>query len=438
MMFLHRWFTVLLIMTLSISGPASAADSQPGQAENIHTELEKFTDIFTLLRDHYVEPINQPQLMQQAINGMLKTLDPHSSYILPTDYEKQKKYNRREYGGLGIEVTLENKLIKVNYANPGGPAAKAGIQTGDFISAVDGQPVQGKKLSEAVTGMRGPINETVTLTIIAEDQSPRDVKVTRGTVYGRAIRHRIEQGMAYIYIENFIHPYLDKDFKDAIQTLKQDFNGHIPGLILDMRNNPGGFLKQALHISSFFLKGGEILTVKGRHSENIKHYYAKEDTLLEDIPLVVLINQYSASAAEIVAGAIQDRGRGLIVGRRSFGKGSVQILTELGDGYGALRLTVQRYHTPSGKSIQQRGIIPNIHIAIQPKHKAQANHFSESRYENALEVEAHPALSDPGDTTIEYPPDTWPEDQDYQLTQAIKLLKGTRYHSLLATINHLP
>ncbi len=414
----------------------SLVNAQTDIDDNAETlqKLHLFANVFSIVRDNYVVELEDKTLIEDALNGALESLDPHSHYVPQTDFQEQQKSSRREYGGLGIEVTLENGLVKVNYANPDAPAARAGIKSGDYITAVEGEKVLGKTLDEAVEGMRGLAGDPITVTVLSPDKAPRDITLIREVIQGRAVRHRVEQNVGYIFIETFNHPRLDRDFEHALESLKADMGGVLPGLVIDLRGNRGGLLDQSVKISGFFLDGGEVLSARGRDADDTERYNAERGDLFPDMPIVVLINSGSASAAEIVAGALQDRGRAIIMGRRSFGKGSVQSVIPLQHSGGALRLTTQRYFTPSGTSIQGRGILPDVLVATQPDTGEIRKRFREDSLPNAL--------TNPDDTDykevhdkIDYPPEDWPEDEDYQLRQATTLLKSSRYKTLLAAQN---
>jgi len=423
-----------IILTI-IFAPLIVAKPVPSKNAEVLEQLEVFAHVFSLVRENYVEDTEDATLIEDALNGALESLDPHSHYVAKKDFQEQQKSSRREYGGLGIEVTLENGLVKVNYANPDAPAARAGIKAGDYITAVEGEKVLGKTLDEAVEGMRGLAGDPITVTVLSVDQAARDITLTREVIQGRAVRHRMEDGMGYVFIETFNHPRLNIDFKTAVEELKAQAGGTLPGLIMDLRGNRGGLLDQSVHISGYFLDGGEVLSARGRKPEDTERYNAERGELFEGMPLVVLINSGSASAAEIVAGAIQDRGRGLILGRRSFGKGSVQSVIPLRNGGGALRLTTQRYFTPSGKSIQGRGIVPDVLIASRPDTGEIRERFREDSLRNALTNEDEADYQEDYDA-IDYPPEDWPLTEDYQVKQAVTLLKSYKYKTLLADLNN--
>jgi carboxyl-terminal processing protease len=400
-------------------------------------KLRLFGDVFSRVRDLSVEETPDDELIAAAMNGALSALDPHSSYVPPARFEEQQVEQRREYGGLGIEVTQELGLVKVQYALEDGPAFKAGIRTGDYITAVEGEKVRGKSLDEAIKGMKGLAGDPVTVTVLNAQNVTKDIVVIRQQVRGRAVRHRVLDGLGYVFLETFNNDNLARDLERALDDLKRQIGGDIPGLILDLRGNRGGLLDQSVDVSSLFLDGGEVLSSRGRTPEETERYHAKPGQYDADMPIVVLINSGSASAAEIVAGALQDRGRAVVLGRRSFGKGSVQSVIPLGspvESLGALRLTTQRYYTPSGGSIQGRGIMPDLLVALSPDSGKLEKRFREDSLRNSL---GNPDDSDYIEKyeDIDYPPEDWPIDEDYQLSKAKDLLRSSRYQSLVAEFN---
>lgn len=399
-------------------------------------ELKFFGNVFAQVRSEYVEEVSDEDLIAAALNGALHALDPHSSYVPPVTFEEQQVSSRREYGGLGIEVTQELGLVKVQYALEDGPAFKAGIRTGDYITAVEGEKVRGKSLDEAIKGMKGLAGDPVTVTVLNTNNITKDIVVVRQTVRGRAIQHRVRDGLGYVFIETFNNENLARDLERALNDLKRQMGGTIPGLIIDMRGNRGGLLDQSVDVSSLFLDGGEVLSSRGRTPEDTERYNAAPGQYDADMPIVVLINSGSASAAEIVAGALQDRGRAVVMGRRSFGKGSVQSVIPLIENGGALRLTTQRYYTPSGKSIQGRGIMPDILVALSPDTGKVVKRFRESNLRNSLGNPDDSNFAENHDD-IDYPPADWPKDEDYQLKAAQDLLRSSRYKTMISKFNYL-
>lgn len=397
-------------------------------------QLMFFGDVFARVRAEHVEEVSDEDLIAAALNGALNALDPHSSYVPPVDFEEQQVEQRREYGGLGIEVTQELGLVKVQYALEDGPAFKAGIRTGDYITAVEGEKVRGKSLDDAIKGMKGLAGDPVTVTVLNTENITKDIVVVRQQVRGRAVRHSVLEGLGYIFLETFNNDNLARDLERALNDLKRQMGGKIPGLVLDLRGNRGGLLDQSVDVSSLFLDGGEVLSSRGRTPEDTERYNAEFGQYDADMPIVVLINSGSASAAEIVAGALQDRGRAIVMGRRSFGKGSVQSVIPLSLDGGALRLTTQRYYTPSGKSIQGRGIMPDILVALSPDTGKVEKRFREDSLRNSLGNPDHSDFSEDHEK-IDYPPEDWPDGEDYQLKQAQDLLKSSRYRAMIASFN---
>ena len=414
-----------LAATLPLS--AIAVDKNP---DAIYDQMNIFADVLALVQDEYVEDVEMESLIENALNGALHALDPHSTYVPPVTFTEQREAVRREYGGLGIEIQSEGGLVKVNHAIEDGPAYEAGIRSGDFITAVDGNDIRGKSLDEAVSGMRGLKGEPVTVTVLSPNQSSRDIVVVRDTVRGRAIRHRVEKGVGYLQIETFNNDKVTYDTERALADLNSQL-GKLDKLVIDLRGNRGGLLTQSVSISGLFLDGGEVLSARGRDASDNERYNAEAGELYPDAKIVVLMSPGSASAAEIVAGALQDRGRAVVIGRRSFGKGSVQSVIPLGLDGGALRLTTQRYYTPSGQSIQGRGIQPDLFVSALEDKGEIRKRFREDSLRNFLinpdETDYEEKYED-----IIYPPDTFPEDEDYQLHKAIDVLKTSQYDRLLA------
>ena len=321
------------------------------------------SDVFERVRADYVEPPDESKLIEAAINGMLSSLDPHSSYMSPKSFKDMQVQTRGEFGGLGIEVTMEDGLVKVVAPIDDTPAARAGIRAGDVIVQLDGEQVQGLSLNQAVDKMRGPVNSPITLTVKRDGAAePLAIKIVRDIIRIKSVRSREEAGdVGYLRITQFNEQTFD-GLKDAIEKISKDIPADkLKGFVLDLRNNPGGLLDQAISVSDAFLERGEIVSTRGRNADETQRYNARAGDLTKGKPVVVLVNGGSASASEIVAGALQDHKRATVVGSRSFGKGSVQTIIPLGQN-GALRLTTARYYTPSGRSIQAKGIEPDIEI----------------------------------------------------------------------------
>ena len=419
-----KWGALALAAAIPLY--AIADDKSP---EPIYDQMRVFGDVLALVQETYVEDVDTASLIENALNGALRSLDPHSTYVPPVDFTEQREAVRREYGGLGIEIQSEGGLVKVNHAIEEGPAYAAGIRAGDLITAVDGNDIRGKSLDDAVSGMRGLKGEPVTVTVLSPGRESRDIVVVRDTVRGRAIRHRVEQGVGYMFIETFNNDRLTKDTIKALADLDRQM-GKLDKLIIDMRGNRGGLLSESVSMSGLFLDGGEVLSARGRDASDNERYNAEAGELYPDTKIAVLMSPGSASAAEIVAGALQDRGRAVVLGRRSFGKGSVQSVIPLGPNEGALRLTTQRYYTPSGQSIQGRGIMPDLLVSGIEDSGEVRKRFREDSLRNFL---INPDETDYEEKYEEilYPPETFPEDEDFQLSKAIEVLKTSKYERLL-------
>lgn len=340
------------------SEPAAAA------ASDTYRSLNLFGDVFEKVRSDYVEKPNDQKLIEAAINGMLNSLDPHSSYMDAKSFQDMQVQTRGEFGGLGIEVTQDNGAIKVVTPIDDTPASRAGILSGDIIAAINGDPVTGMTLNQAVDKMRGAPDTTVMLKILrGPKKDAKDVKLTRAIIQIKSVRSHVDDGdIGYIRITQFNEQTAD-GVRNAILKFQSEIpNNKFKGYILDLRNNPGGLLDQSIAVANDFIDDGEIVSTRGRNADETMRYNARPGDLSKGKPMVVLINGGSASASEIVAGALQDHKRGIILGTRSFGKGSVQTIIPLGQNNGALRLTTARYYTPSGRSIQAKGITPDVQV----------------------------------------------------------------------------
>ena len=358
-----------------ISLPIAHARAQEGNRAETYRLLTLFGDVFERIRAEYVEPVNDRELIENAINGMLTGLDPHSSYMNAKAFRDMQVQTRGEFGGLGLEVTSENGLIKVVSPIDDTPAARAGMKAGDLITMLDGQTVQGLTLNEAVDKMRGPPGSNIKLTVKREGvNTPVEVSMQREVIRIQVVRSRLEGDIGYIRLTAF-NEQTDPGLRKAVIELKQKAGGNLRGLVLDLRNNPGGLLDQAVSVSDDFLDQGEIVSTRARHPEESQRWNSKPGDIAAGLPVVVLINGGSASASEIVAGALQDNRRAVVLGTRSFGKGSVQTVMPL-QGNGAMRLTTARYYTPSGRSIQGLGIAPDVEVAAS---RTEQPHFGPER-----------------------------------------------------------
>ncbi len=358
-----RMKTRLLVVALAAAfltlAPARAEDPE-SRKEETYELLDLFGDVFERVRSDYVEEPTDRELIEAAITGMLTSLDPHSSYLDKKSFQEMRVQTRGEFGGLGIEVTMENGLVKVVSPIDDTPAFRAGIEPGDLISHLDGKPVMGLTLSEAVDRMRGKVNTDIKLTIRREGRKPFDVTITRAVIKIRSVRHRLEDKVGYIRITQF-NEQAESGLKKAMKNFREKVGDELQGIVLDLRNNPGGLLDQAIKVSDAFLERGEIVSTRARDPNDASRFNAAKGDVADGLPMVVLINGGSASASEIVAGALQDHRRALIMGSKSFGKGSVQTIIPL-PGRVAMRLTTSRYYTPSGTSIQAKGIVPDVEV----------------------------------------------------------------------------
>ena len=342
-------------------GAGVATVTAQSNTSETYRQLNLFGDVFERVRAEYVEQTTDEQLIEAAINGMLTSLDPHSSYLNRKSFQDMQVQTRGEFGGLGIEVTMENGVIKVVSPIDETPAFRAGLQPGDLIVQLNGEPVMGLSLNEAVEKMRGPVGSDIKVTIRrGEAGEPFEVTLTRAVIKVQSVRYRTEGDIGYIRITSF-NEQTQQGLEKAIAEIKQQIGAKLKGYVLDLRNNPGGLLDQAVSVSDTFLDKGEIVSTRGRKAEDGTRYNAKPGDLAGGLPVVVLINGGSASASEIVAGALQDHKRAIVMGMQSFGKGSVQTIIPL-PGHGAMRLTTARYYTPSGRSIQQMGVTPDIEV----------------------------------------------------------------------------
>ena len=422
------------VMTaLQFAAPVLAQSSS--ERSSVYEQLDLFGDIFERIRSQYVEEVDEAELIEAAINGMLTSLDPHSSYMSPKAAADMRVQTRGEFGGLGIEVTQQDGFVKVVSPIDGTPADAAGIEAGDFITHVDGETVLGLTLNQAVEMMRGPVGSEIIITVVREgEDEPFDVSIIRDTIKLTAVRSRVEGSSVVLRITTF-NDQTYPNLSDGIAKQVEELGGidNVNGFVLDLRNNPGGLLSQAIRVSDAFLEKGEIVSTRGRDPQDGDRYNASPDDLAEGKPIVVLINGGSASASEIVAGALQDHRRAVVVGTRSFGKGSVQTVMPLG-GDGAMRLTTARYYTPSGRSIQALGVSPDI-IVEQPRREDNEKAEDEdgtSQRRSEADLRGSLLNDSLSDEEIEQIEADQAEaemaaklrNDDFQLSYAIDLLKG--------------
>ena len=420
------------VLTTQIAGPLIAQDA--GRSASVYQQLDLFGDVFERIRQNYVEEVEPEELIQAAINGMLISLDPHSSYLPPDDAADMRVQTRGAFGGLGIEVTQEEGFVKVVSPMDGTPADDAGMLSGDFITHVDGVSLLGLTLDEAVDMMRGPVGSEIIITVVREGvDEPFDVSIIRDTIKLTAATVRAVGNTVVIRITTFndqTYPNVSDGFDATVAELGGMDN--VEGVVLDLRNNPGGLLNQAIAVSDAFLEAGEIVSTRGRNPEDTERVNAEAGDIADGKPLVVLINGGSASASEIVAGALQDHRRAVVVGTKSFGKGSVQTVMPL-RGDGAMRLTTARYYTPSGRSIQALGVSPDI-VVEQPTPAPNATEEEENGRPQRTEADLRGSLNNDSLTEdqiklIEEERAAAEEaaklrDEDFQLSYAVDLIKG--------------
>ncbi|MGB3176688.1 MAG: S41 family peptidase [Albidovulum sp.] len=424
-----------IVLTTQVAGPLVAQET--GANSTVYEQLDLFGDIFERIRSQYVEEVDEGKLIEAAINGMLTSLDPHSSYLSPDGFADMRVQTRGEFGGLGIEVTQEEGFIKVVSPIDGTPAYDAGIQAGDFITHVDGESVLGLTLDDAVDKMRGPVGSEIIVTIAREGaDEPFDVSIIRDTIKLTAAKVRMEGDAVVLRVTTFNDQTYD-NMADGLSKAVADAGGmdKVNGFVLDLRNNPGGLLTQAIAVSDAFLDKGEIVSTRGRNPQDSERFNAELGDLTEGKPIVVLINGGSASASEIVTGALQDHRRAIVVGTKSFGKGSVQTVVPL-RGDGAMRLTTARYYTPSGRSIQALGISPDIVVEQPQKPVVTPEEEEKSATTKRRRSEADLRGAITNDSMTEDEIRVLEEEQqhaedvaklrsdDYQLAYAIDILKG--------------
>ena len=418
---------IMLGVFIGLSGSVLADKDKGELAPETETlpyeDLRTFTEIFGRIKRDYVEPVSDKKLLEDAVRGMLSGLDPHSAYLVPEEYQELKEGTTGQFGGLGIEVTMENGFIKVVSPIDDTPAQKAGIKTGDLIIKLDEKPVKGMSLTDAVKIMRGEPGSKIVLTIVREgEEAPLKLTLTRDVIKVKSVKNRMpDKGYGYVRISSFQSGTGDS-LKEALAALKKENGGDLKGLVLDLRNNPGGVLNAAVEVSDAFIKSGLIVYTEGRIENSEMRFNATPDDLIDGAPIVVLINAGSASASEIVAGALQDQKRAVIMGEKSFGKGSVQTILPTSNG-AAVKLTTARYYTPSGRSIQAEGIEPDIplaHVKLEaldktdfiPVKEADLTHHLQNGKGAADKKDALDKEKEKQDV------------QDYALHEALNLLKG--------------
>ena len=405
----------LVAYTLIISLITACANAKPSPKEepiNTYELLNLFGEIMERTKSSYVEEVSDKQLVEAAINGMLTSLDPHSSYLTEEDFRYMNEQTKGKFGGLGIEVTMENGVVKVVSPIDDTPASKAGIKAGDYITDIDGESVIGLTLNEAVSKLRGKVGTRVKITIRRINEKPFDVTLKRDEIKVQAVKSEIKNDdILYVRISAF-NEDIDKDIEKAVEKAQKELKNKLAGIVIDVRNNPGGLLDQAVGVSDLFLERGEIVSTRSRNEEDTIKYSATAGDIANGLPIVVMINEGSASASEIVAGALQDHHRAVILGEKSFGKGSVQTVLQLRNN-AAMRITTARYYTPSGRSIQAKGIEPDI-VVKQAKLEEIKNYGL-----NLSEADLKGALKNAKE-----------QNKDYQLVRALDLVKALYLYNL--------
>ena len=413
---------IAVIAGIATFGDLRLTTARANDSDDTYRQLTLFGDVFQRVRANYVESVTDEDLIEAAINGMLTSLDPHSTYLPDDNFKKVQQQTTGKFGGLGIEVTMENGFLKVVSPIDDTPAFDAGLQPEDLILNVDDESIVGITLSEAVEKLRGPIGSEVNITVQRADDEPFDVAIIRDEIKIRSVRSRLYDDIGYIRITTFSEQ-TSPGLKKAVEELTKEAENGLAGIVLDLRNNPGGLLSEAIKVTDAFLERGEIVSTRGRDNSDMQHAYARPGDITSGLPVVVLINSGSASASEIVAGALKDHRRAILMGTRSFGKGSVQTIMPM-PGHGAIRLTTARYYTPSGVSIQAKGIAPDIEVALARIEKLNQGPIREEDLRGALdgsEKEADENASKDGEQAEE-PVD--PSEIDFQLARALDLLRG--------------
>ena len=381
-----------------------------------YRQLALFGDVFQRVKTSYVEEKTDQELIVSAINGMLNSLDPHSSFLPEENYKKMRVETSGKFGGLGVEITTENGMVKVVSPIDDTPAFKAGLQSGDFIIGANEESLVGLPLNEAVEKLRGPIGSKIIITIQRGQDEPFDVSIIRDEIKIKSVRSEVFNDVGYIRISKFTEQ-TNPGLLQAVNDLNQVSKKELKGYVLDLRNNPGGLLSQSIKVADAFLDQGEIVSTRGRSGSDISHAYASEGDIIKGQPLVVLINSGSASASEIVAGALKDHKRAIIMGNRSFGKGSVQSIIAM-PGHGAIRLTTARYYTPSGVSIQSKGIVPDIEVELARIEEIIGGDVREENLKGALDAREEQSDSGADEEDRKQP------EIDFQLARAIDLIHG--------------
>ena len=417
--------TILFIFFIYAIIPLKAINADTNRQET-YKQLNLFGDVFQRVQEQYVEEVTDKKLIESAISGMLQSLDPHSSYLSADSYKDMQVKTKGKFGGLGIEITMEDGVVKVVSPIDDTPAAKAGMKSGDLIIGVDGESIRGLTINESVSKLRGPVGSKVIITVVRDKKDPYEIEIKRDIINIKSVKHNIIKNIGYVRLTTFSDT-TTSGLEKALTEIKKNIGNKFQGLILDLRNNPGGLLNQSISVADAFLNQGEIVSTQGRNDDDTSRVFAKKGDLINGQPLVVLINSGSASASEIVAGALKDHSRAIIIGTRSFGKGSVQSIIPLA-GNGAMRLTTARYFTPSGISIQAKGIEPDIIVeaGVTDLKKAKNNNRREENLRGALDKNKKNKKTEIDSNSDSDKPLTPLEKllQDNQISRAVDMIRG--------------
>jgi len=421
----HSFFIALLFFSILFVSLDNV--SAQNNRQETYKQLNLFGDVFQRVQEQYVEEVTDKELIESAISGMLQSLDPHSSYLSPESYKDMQVKTKGTFGGLGIEITMEGGFVKVVSPIDDTPAANAGMQPGDLIIGINGESIKGLTINEAVSRLRGPVKSKITITVIRGEKDPFDVEIIRDVIKIRSVKHEIINNIGYVRLTTFSDT-TTSGMEKSINEIKKELGDKFQGLILDLRNNHGGLLNQSISVTDAFLNQGEIVSTQGRKPDDTSRVFAKKGDIINGKPLIVLINSGSASASEIVAGALKDHARAIIVGTRSFGKGSVQSIIPL-PGNGAMRLTTARYYTPSGVSIQAKGIEPDIKVeaGITDLKKEELERGREENLRGALDKKNSTTKTDDNKKSEITPSEKLL--QDNQISRAVDLIRGIHLFS---------
>ena len=423
-------YNISIFLALFLVFNLCLIEQNQAKAENrqeTYKQLNLFGDVFQRVQEQYVEEVTDKKLIEAAISGMLQSLDPHSSYLSPESYKDMQVKTKGKFGGLGIEITMEDGVVKVVSPIDDTPAANAGMRSGDLIIGINGESIRGLSINDAVSQLRGPVGSKVVITVVRDKKDPFEIEIIRDVIKIKSVRHNIIKNIGYVRLTTFSDT-TTSGLEKSVDEIKKKLEEKFQGLILDLRNNPGGLLNQSISVTDAFLNQGEIVSTQGRKDDDTSRIFSKKGDIIDGKPMIVLINSGSASASEIVAGALKDHSRAIIVGTRSFGKGSVQSIIPL-SGNGAMRLTTARYYTPSGVSIQAKGIEPDIIVeaGITEINKKLPENRREENLRGALDKKEKDTKKDK-----DKKPELTPVEkllQDNQISRAVDLIRGINLFS---------